>query len=108
MCRNPIGAKAELHPPPPHEGAHTTRLECLWLLCRKDISGCAASALRISQRLSYDRDRLCPSSPSRHLVFGPDVSIQLVGAYVRIRLRKWDGLPSTLLDSRRQERITRF
>src|SRR6266852_7412094 len=100
MRRNPFGAKAELYPPPPYEGAHTTRPECLWLLSRKDLPGRAASALRLPQGLSYDRDRVRPPSPSRHLVFGANVSIQLVGALVRIRLGEWNGLPSALLEPR--------
>ena len=100
--------KPSYHSPPPYEGAHTTRPECLWLLSRKDIPGRAASALRVPQRLSYDRDRLRPPSPSRHLVFGANVSIQLVGAHIRIRPGEWNGLPSALLGPRCQEWITRF
>src|SRR3984893_12499768 len=100
MCWNPFVAKAEVYPTPEDEGAQQTRPDGLWLLSRKDLPGCAASALRLPQGLSYDRDRVRPPSPSRHLVFGANVSIQLVGSHVQIRLGEWNGLPSALLEPR--------
>src|SRR6516225_6945769 len=97
MRRNPFGAETKLYPSPPNKGADTRRLERLWLLFRKDVPGCAASALRVPQRLSYDGDRLRPPSAPRHLVFVADVPIQLVGAHIRIRLAEWNGVPSASL-----------
>ena len=84
--RNPFGTETELYPLPPNKKADTARLERLWLLFRKDVPRRAASSLRLPQRLSYDWYSLRPPSAPRHLAFGADVPIQLVGAHLRVRL----------------------